>query len=880
MKRDIPASFVPQDVETRLYENWETSGYFHPEVDPEKKPYTIMMPPPNITGQLHIGHALDSTLQDILIRWRRMQGYQALWLPGTDHASIATEAKIVESMKAEGLTKADLGREGFLERAWAWRDKYGTTITKQLRKMGASCDWQRERFTMDEGLSDAVTEVFLKLYRKGLIYRAKRMVNWCPNCNTSISDIEVIYKEEDSKLWNLSYPLEDGSGAVVVATTRPETMLGDTAVAVHPDDERYKAMVGKYLILPLVGRRIPIIADDYVTSDFGTGCVKITPAHDPNDFQIGERHGLPFIEVMNERGVMNEEAGVYAGLSREACRKQIVKDLEACGAMHSIEDYHHTVGTCERCGTIVEPRASLQWWVKMEPLAKPAIEAVEKGDTRFVPAHFEKTYFNWLNNIKDWCISRQLWWGHRIPAWYCQTEGCDHVAVGREAPATCPDCGGQTFVQDEDTLDTWFSSALWPFSTLGWPEKTPDYEYFYPTDTLVTGYDIIFFWVARMIFSALEQTGEVPFQTVFIHGIVRDSQGRKMSKSLNNGVDPLEVIANYGADSLRYSLVSGTAPGNDQRYQEELLDSGRAFNNKVWNAFKFVMMNLDGEDYRIDEASLQLEDRWILTRINTIISEVTKNLENFELGVALARIYTFIWEEFCDWYIEMVKPRLFDKKSPSRGTAQAVLLQVLTSAMKLLHPFMPFLTEEIYQYLPGHEESIMISAWPEAEEARKDLDAEKNMSILFDAIRHIRQIRTDMQVSPKKRVKAWVVSADATVREHFRTAEAYLERLAGIQGLETSESGCDETAVSVVFSKGTIYIPMDDMIDPEKERKRLQEEEAKLVSDLEHSNKILNNPGFTQRAPAAVVAKEQEKRQEIENRLQATRERLETLATL
>ncbi len=880
MKTEIPAAFEPKNVESRLYETWENRGYFHPEVDPTKKPYTIMMPPPNITGQLHIGHALDSTLQDILIRWRRMQGYQALWLPGTDHASIATEAKIVEALKMEGLTKADLGREKFLERAWAWRDKYGTTITKQLRRMGASCDWQRERFTMDEGMSNAVTQVFLNLYEKGLIYRAKRMVNWCPNCHTSISDIEVIYKEEDGKLWNLEYPLEDGTGSVVVATTRPETMLGDTAVAVHPDDERYQDLVGKNVILPLASRTIPIIADDYVSRDFGTGCVKITPAHDPNDFLIGERHNLPFIEVMDEGGVMNENAGSYQGLTREECRTKIVQDLAEAGALKSTENYHHSVGTCERCGTIVEPRASLQWWVKMEPLAKPAVRAVENGDTKFVPTHFEKTYFNWLNNIKDWCISRQLWWGHRIPAWYCQTEGCGELVVAKEAPTTCPRCGGHDFKQDEDTLDTWFSSALWPFSTLGWPEKTADYEYFYPTDTLVTGYDIIFFWVARMIFQALEQTGEVPFHTVFIHGIVRDSQGRKMSKSLNNGVDPLEVIDTYGADSLRYSLITGTAPGNDQRYQEELLESGRAFNNKVWNAFRFVMMNLDETTAVLAEDQLQPEDRWILSRLNSVIAEVTHNLENYELGVALSRIYTFIWEEFCDWYIEMVKPRLFDKTSPSRETAQAVLLHVLTQAMKLLHPFMPFLTEEIYLYLPGHGESIMISDWPVSDSARIDEPAEKNMAIMFDAIRQIRQVRNEMHVAPKKRVQALVVSEDPAVLEHFQTARAYLERLAGIGSLETSSAGTEDNAVAIVFSKGTIYIPMGDMIDKAKERERLLEEEAELVSDLEHSRKILDNPGFVQRAPAQVVAKEQEKLKDTENRLRATRERLENLALL
>ncbi|NLF20379.1 MAG: valine--tRNA ligase [Clostridiaceae bacterium] len=878
-KNSIPANFNPLDREDQIYKNWEAKGYFHAETDPSKRPYTIMMPPPNITGQLHMGHALDSTLQDILIRWRRMQGYSALWLPGTDHASIATEAKVVDQIRSEGLQKEEIGREGFLERSWAWKEKYGSTISRQLRKMGASCDWERERFTLDKGLSDAVETVFVDLYNKGLIYRGKRMVNWCPDCNTSISDIEVVFKDQASHLWHLDYPLEDGSGVLSVATTRPETMLGDTAVAVHPDDPRYTELVGKYLVLPLVGRRIPIIADDYVSREFGTGCVKITPAHDPNDFQMGERHGLEFIEVMDEHGIMNEQAGTYAGLTREACRVKIVADLEAAGALHHIEPYSHSVGTCQRCGTTVEPRASLQWFVKMEPLAKPAIDVVEEGEIRFVPAHFEKTYFNWMQNIRDWCISRQLWWGHRIPAWYCENEACGHVHVAKAAPETCENCGGTAFRQDEDTLDTWFSSALWPFSTLGWPEHTPDFEYFYPTDVLVTGYDIIFFWVARMIFSAIEQTGRIPFHTVSIHGMVRDSLGRKMSKSLNNGVDPLDIIAKYGADALRYALVTGTAPGNDQRYQEEVLDAGRAFSNKIWNAFRFVLMNLDEDEPEIDVQQLQLEDRWILSRVNTVIDDVTKSLEGFELGVALARIYSFIWEEFCDWYIEMAKPRLFDKTHAGRTTAQAILLQVLRQSMQLLHPFMPFLTEEVYQYLPQSAESIMISTWPEAKPELIDVNAEKNMSVLFDATRQIRQLRMEMQVSPKKRIQALVLSEDREVRAHFVTAAAYLERLAGVGTLEVAETGTevDTSALTVVFSRGTIYIPMEDMVDLAKERERLREEEGKLLSDLAHSDKTLGSPGFTDRAPAAVVQKERDKRADIENRLKATRERLAAL---
>ncbi len=878
----IPANFEPGKREDSIYQKWESSGYFKAVIDENKTPYTIMMPPPNITGQLHMGHALDSTLQDILIRWRRMQGYSALWLPGTDHASIATEAKIVDQIRQEGKTKEEIGREAFLERAKAWKEKYGSTISKQLRKMGASCDWSRERFTMDEGLSKAVEKVFIDLYNKGLIYRGKRMVNWCPSCETSISDIEVVYEDQASNLWHLDYPSEDGSRTVTVATTRPETMLGDSAVAVHPDDERYKDLVGTSLILPLTGRKIPVIADSYVDPEFGTGCVKITPAHDPNDFMIGERHNLDFIEVIDEKGFMTEAAGKdYAGLSREDCRKKVVEDLKAQGYLRKTEPYTHSVGTCQRCGTTVEPRASLQWFVKMDALAGPAIDAVREGKTVFVPEHFDKTYFNWMENIRDWCISRQLWWGHRIPAWYCENEDCGHIYVGHEAPEKCPECGCRKLHRDEDTLDTWFSSALWPFSTLGWPDETDDYKYFYPTDTLVTGYDIIFFWVARMIFSALEQTGQVPFHTVFIHGMVRDSQGRKMSKSLNNGVDPLEVIDEYGADALRYSLVNGTAPGNDQRYSEETLQSCRAFVNKIWNAFRFVMMNLEeGEKPSLDPEQLQLEDRWILSRLNTVTGEVTKNLEHFELGVALAAVYSFIWEEFCDWYIEMVKPRLFAKDDPSRETAQAVLLKVLRDAMKLLHPFMPFVTEEIYQYLPGSSESIMISSWPEYAEEKSDEDAEKNMALLIDAIRQIRALRREMNVPPKKKVSCIVEAEDEEVRRHFAEAASYMDRLAGVNKVETTAEKAEhsDSDIIVPFSKGSIFIPAEDMIDLEKEIKRLQEEEKKLLSDLDHSDKVLGNPGFVENAPEAVVQKERDKRELTESKLKQLRDRLSALS--
>ncbi len=876
---NIPNKFIPKDREDQIYQNWESKGYFTAHVNPDKKPFTIVMPPPNITGQLHMGHALDNTLQDILIRWRRMQGYEALWLPGTDHASIATEAKVVEKLASEGKSKEDLGREAFLAETWAWKEKYGKRITEQLRKLACSCDWSRERFTLDDGLSDAVYTVFEDLYKRDLIYRGTRMLNWCPSCQTTISDIEVIYDERSSHLWHFKYPLEDGSGYVEVATTRPETMLGDTAVAVHPEDTRYQDIIGKYVILPIVGRRIPIIADTYVESEFGTGCVKITPAHDPNDYEIGLRHNLEFVEVMDQQGKMNTLAGPFAGMTREACRKAIVPALEKEGALGEIEDYIHKVGNCQRCSTTVEPRVSAQWFVRMKPLATPAIEAVRNGNIQFVPKHTEKTYFNWLENIEDWNISRQLWWGHRIPAWYCQGPGCDYVYVGRNVPEICPTCGSEDIVQDEDTLDTWFSSALWPFSTLGWPDETEDYKYFYPTSTLSTGFDIIFFWVARMIFQGIDQTGQVPFQTVFLHGMVRDSQGRKMSKSLNNGIDPLDIIEHFGTDALRYALINNTAPGNDQRFNEETVEAGRAFVNKIWNAFRFVMMNLEEEHPDYSNEPLQLEDRWILSSLHSTIDEVTKNLENYELGLALASIYEFFWDKFCDWYIEMVKPRLFDKNSQSRSTAQYVLVYVLDNALRLLHPFMPFVTEEIFQHLPKTEQSIMISQWPNSEEERIDKDAERQMQVVFEAIIGIRQLRNEMGVSPKLRIQAILDSDDEATRNYFLQAANYLERLAGVSTLELAEgTDWENPMLSMVFSKGTIFIPQSEMLDLAKELNRLREEEASLLSDIAHSDKMLKNEAFIRRAPEQVVQKEKEKRESIEEKLRAVQGRIASLA--
>ncbi len=848
MAKDLAKVYDPKDVEDRTYDFWTKNGYFHAKCDKDLKPYAIVMPPPNITGQLHMGHALDNTLQDAIIRWRRMQGYDALWLPGTDHASIATEAKIVEAMAKEGIKKEDIGREAFLERAWQWKEQFGGRIIQQLKKMGSSCDWDRLRFTMDEGCSKAVREVFVNLYEKKLIYRGERIINWCTHCRTSISDAEVEYEELDGSFWHIRYPLADGSGYVQLATTRPETMLGDTAIAVHPDDERYKDIVGKKVILPIVNKEIPVVADNYVEIDFGTGVVKITPAHDPNDFEVGLRHNLPVINVLTEDGKMNENAGKYEGMDRYECRKAIVKELEEGGYLVKVEPMKHNVGSCYRCHTIVEPRVSKQWFVKMQPLAEPAIDTVKKGEVKFVPDRFDKIYYHWMENIKDWCISRQLWWGHRIPAWYCSD--CGEVIVSKTDPDCCPKCGSKNITQDPDTLDTWFSSALWPFSTLGWPEKTPELEHFYPTNTLITGYDIIFFWVARMIFSGCEHMGKYPFDTVFIHGIVRDSQGRKMSKSLGNGIDPLEVIDKYGADALRFTLVTGNSPGNDMRFSDEKVGASRNFANKLWNAARYVLMNL-GEDEpapHIPE-NLALEDKWILSKFNTLAKEITDNLEKFELGIAVQKLYDFIWDVFCDWYIEISKIRL-QAGGEAAQTAKDVLVYVLSNTLKLLHPFMPFITEEIWQSLPHEGESIMISKWPEYSEALA-FDAEENeMEKIMEAVRAIRNRRAEMNVAPSKKAKYFVATAD---KETFEFAGVFMKRLASASEVEVGDSFDIDGAVAIVTSDAKIYIPMGELIDFEAERARLNKEKDKALKELDFIDKKLNNPGFVSKAPEAVV---------------------------
>lgn len=879
---NISKAFEPAEAEARIYSSWQAERLFTPQPDPTKKPYTIVIPPPNITGQLHMGHALDNTLQDILIRVKRMQGYAALWLPGTDHASIATEAKIVERMRGEGISKEDIGREEFLKRAWEWKSEFGGRIIEQLKRLGSSCDWSRERFTMDEGLSESVQEVFIRLYNKGLIYRGERIINWCPHCLTSISDAEVEYQDKQGSFWHLRYPLADGSGHLMLATTRPETLLGDTAVAVNPDDERYQALIGKTVILPLVGREIPIIADSYVDMEFGTGVVKITPAHDPNDFEVGLRHQLPVINVMTDDAHINEEGGIYCGLTREEARKKIVADLEAGDFLEKTEPHQHNVGACYRCSTTVEPRVSFQWFVKMEPLAKPAIEAVKNNETRFVPERFDKIYFNWMENIRDWCISRQLWWGHRIPAYYC--DSCGKIMVDREMPDVCPDCGSTSFSQDEDTLDTWFSSALWPFSTLGWPEQTDDLKYFYPTSVLVTGYDIIFFWVARMIFSGLEHMGEVPFHTVFIHGIVRDSEGRKMSKSLGNGIDPLEIIDEYGADALRYSLVTGNAPGNDQRFQTDKIEAGRNFINKIWNAFRFVVMNFDDEMEleieSLDQSELALEDRWILTRLQQLKQETAHNIEKYELGVAIGKIYSFLWEEYCDWYIEMCKSRLSDKGSRGRTVAQTVLNHVLAQAMQLLHPFMPFVTEEIYGHLETNGGSIMVSDWPEYDPDHVFMDAVERMSVLMDAIRGIRNIRTEMQVPFSRKISIIVVSEQEAIRTMFKEGTAFMQRLAGVESLETrnNSEGMPVTAVTALFAGGEVFIPLEDLIDIEKEIGRLNKEKENLEQELNRVRGKLSNEAFVGKAPEKVIKAEQDKLERYEAMYQSTIERISILS--
>ncbi len=863
MAKELAKQYSPRDVEDRIYQFWLDGHYFHAKLDPDKKPYTIVIPPPNITGQLHMGHALDETLQDILIRFRRMQGYDTLWLPGTDHASIATEAKIVEAMKKEGLTKDDLGREGFLKRAWEWKAQYGGRIVEQLKKLGSSCDWERERFTLDEGCSRAVREVFVRLYEKGLIYRGERIINWCPHCQTSISDAEVEYAEKDGSFWHVRYPFADGSGYVELATTRPETMLGDTAVAVHPDDERYKSLVGKKLILPLVNKEIPLIADEYVEMDFGTGVVKITPAHDPNDFEVGLRHNLEVINVMTDDGHMTDDCGKYAGMDLYECRKAIVKDLEEGGYLVKVEPMKHNVGSCYRCHTTVEPRVSKQWFVKMEPLAKPAIDIVRDGTVKFIPDRMSKVYFNWMDNIKDWCISRQLWWGHRIPAWYCPD--CGELIVTREDPNACPKCGCQNLSQDPDTLDTWFSSALWPFSTLGWPDKTPEIEHYYPTNTLVTGYDIIFFWVARMIFSACEYTGEQPFDTVLIHGLVRDAQGRKMSKSLGNGIDPLEIIDKYGADALRFALATGNSPGNDMRFSDEKVEASRNFANKIWNAARFILMNLDENEpapHLPDE--LALEDKWILSQYNTVVKEVTDNLEKFELGMAVQKLYDFIWDVFCDWYIELAKIRL-QQGGEAAKPARAVLVYVMSNTLKLLHPFMPFITEEIWQTLPHNGEAILVSPWPVYDAALAFSQEEDKMERIMRAIRAVRNRRSEMNVPPSKKAHVYIETAD---EETFRGAAVFFQRLAYASDVTVGTSFEIPGSVLIVADSARLYIPMGELVDLEAEKTRLHKELENTQKQLAGVQAKLNNEQFVSKAPAPIVQNQRDTAAKLEEKIQ------------
>ena len=871
MAKDLAKQYDPKDVEDRIYKFWLDGKYFHAKCDPDKKPYTIVIPPPNITGQLHMGHALDNTLQDILIRYRRMQGYDALWLPGTDHASIATEAKIVEAMRKEGITKEDIGREGFLKRAWEWKEKFGGRIIEQLKKMGSSCDWDRERFTMDEGCSKAVKEVFVNLYNKGLIYRGERIVNWCPHCLTSISDAEVEYEDQAGHFWHLRYPFKDGSGYLELATTRPETMLGDTAVAVNPNDERYKDIVGKTLILPIVHREIPVIADDYVEMDFGTGCVKITPAHDPNDFEVGLRHNLEVIDTFTDDAHIKPEWGKYAGMDRMEARKAIVEDLEKEGAIVKIEDYSHNVGVCYRCHSSIEPKVSKQWFVKMEPLAKPAIDCVKNGEVKFVPERFDKTYYHWMENIKDWCISRQLWWGHRIPAWYC--DECGEVVVSKETPTVCPKCGCNHLTQDPDTLDTWFSSALWPFSTLGWPDKTPELAHYFPTSTLVTGYDIIFFWVARMIFSSVENMHERPFDTVFIHGIVRDAQGRKMSKSLGNGIDPLIVIDEYGADALRFTLATGNSPGNDMRFSDEKVGASRNFANKLWNAARFILMNL-GEDEKAPHIpdELALEDKWILSLFNKLTKEVTDNLDKFELGIAVQKLYDFIWDVFCDWYIEISKIRLNSGDEKAAQTARDMLVYIMSNTLKLLHPFMPFITEKIWQTLPHEGESIMISEWPVYKDEYDFSVEEQEMDRIMEAVRAIRNRRAEMNVPPSKKAKYYIATAH---KDTFEKAGIFMQRLASCSEAEIGDSFEIDDAVCIVTTDAKIYIPLGELVDFEKEIARLNKEKEKVLKDLEFIDKKLNNENFVAKAPKAVVDGQREAAQKLRDKIAMIDESIE-----
>ncbi len=898
MSKELAKTYDPKSIEDRLYEKWMKKKYFHAEVDKTKKPFTIVIPPPNITGQLHMGHALDNTMQDILIRFKRMQGYNALWQPGTDHASIATEVKIIETLKEEGISKEDLGREGFLKRAWEWKEEYGGRIIGQLKKLGSSCDWDRERFTMDEGCNKAVTEVFCKMHEKGWIYKGSRIINWCPVCNTSISDAEVEYEEQAGHFWHIKYPLVDENGQpsktefLEFATTRPETMLGDTAVAVNPKDERYAYLKGRMVWLPIVNKAIPVVEDEYVDMEFGTGVVKITPAHDPNDFEVGKRHNLPEVNIMNDDATINANGGKYAGLDRYEARKRIVEELESEGLLVKIEDYSHNVGTHDRCGTTIEPLIKKQWFVKMDELIKPAVEAVKNGDIKLIPERMEKTYFNWTDNIRDWCISRQLWWGHRIPAYYC--DACGEIVVDKKMPSVCPKCGGTHFTQDEDTLDTWFSSALWPFSTLGWPEKTEELEYFYPTDVLVTGYDIIFFWVIRMIFSGYEQMKEKPFHTVLFHGLVRDSQGRKMSKSLGNGIDPLEIIGQYGADALRLTLITGNAPGNDMRFYNERVEASRNFANKVWNASRFIMMNMEqaeertgarGWEVSYNEIKEKLEpaDKWILSRLNTLVRDVTDNMEQYELGIAVQKVYDFIWDEFCDWYIEMVKPRLYSKEeSDNQGKTAALwtLKNVLTDALKLLHPYMPFVTEEIFCTIQSEEESIMVSRWPEYREEWNFAKEESAIELMKEAVRGIRNVRTQMNVAPSRKAAVYVVSEKEEVRNVFAEGKLFFTSLAGASEVTIQEerSGIADDAVSVVIPNATLYIPFEELVDIGQEIERLTKEKKRLEGELARVNGMLGNERFLSKAPEAKIAEERAKLEKYRQMMEQVESRLAQLA--
>ena len=876
MSKELAKTYDPKGIEDRIYQNWLNKKYFHAEVDRSKKPFTIVMPPPNVTGQLHMGHALDNTMQDILIRYKRMQGYNALWQPGTDHAAIATEVKVIQKLKEQGIDKNDIGREEFLKHAWEWKEEYGGRIVNQLKKLGSSADWDRERFTMDEGCSKAVEEVFVKLYNKGYIYKGSRIINWCPVCKTSISDAEVEHVDQDGFFWHINYPIVGEEGRFVeIATTRPETLLGDTAVAVNPEDERYQDLVGKMLKLPLTDREIPVIADSYVDKEFGTGCVKITPAHDPNDFEVGKRHNLPEINVMNDDGTINKLGGKYAGLDRYEARKAMVEDLKEQDLLVKVVPHSHNVGTHDRCGTTVEPMVKPQWFVRMDEMAKPAIEALKTGKLKFVPESFGKTYLHWLEGIRDWCISRQLWWGHRIPAYYCQE--CGEMVVAKSMPEKCPKCGCTHLKQDEDTLDTWFSSALWPFSTLGWPEKTEEMEYFYPTNVLVTGYDIIFFWVIRMVFSGLEQTGECPFDTVLIHGLVRDSQGRKMSKSLGNGIDPLEVIDKYGADALRMTLMTGNAPGNDMRFYWERVEASRNFANKVWNASRFIMMNIEKAPVLdAQPADLTMADKWILSKANSLVKEVTENMDKFELGIALQKVYDFIWEEFCDWYIEMVKPRLWDDNDTTKAAAIWTLRTVLMDSLKLLHPFMPFITEEIFCNLQEEEPSIMISSWPVYKEERNFGPEEHAVEIIKGAVRAIRNVRTSMNVPPSKKAKVFVVSEDQEVREIFEHSKVFFGTLgyASEVAIQADKNGIAEDAVSAVAPQAAIYMPFAELVDIEKEVERLKKEEERLAKELARVNGMLNNEKFVSRAPQAKIDEEKAKLSKYTQMMDQVKERL------